>query len=141
MTVYVASGWFTEEQEKARLRIITVLEELNMDYFNPRCDTHKIHPDPSPQIIFDNNIRNIDSCDVVVASTIGKDMGTLFECGYAFSIKKPIIYLWESSLPLNLMLSQSAHYVARLKDDLLDHLQISRAAGAILRSDFKGEIE
>jgi nucleoside 2-deoxyribosyltransferase len=64
--------------------------------------------------VFAENINQIKNCDVLVASTVGKDMGTLFECGAAYILGKPIIYFWESEGPLNLMLAGSAAYVARL---------------------------
>jgi len=60
----------------------------------------------------------IDECDIVIASTEGKDMGTLFECGYAFAKNKPVVYYAPNIHKFNLMLAKSARAVALTPDSL-----------------------
>lgn len=109
MKAYLAAGWFTEEQEKARLQILKCIQESGIDYYSPKDHGIYVPGKTDPQEIFDENIRQIDSCSIVVASTVGKDMGTLFECGVAYSKNIPVIYpAWHIEGNFNLMLSQSA---------------------------------
>ena len=48
------------------------------------------------------NLKNIDDCDILFGVTDGKDMGTIWECGYANGlnrIRNPWIYLKLSKTP------------------------------------------
>jgi len=100
--IYVAGGWFDKEQMAA----IKELEELfDIDSFRPRLDTKHLIPDWDA--IYNENIKHLSRCDMVIASTIGKDMGTLWECGYACALNIEVIYYTPGISRPNLMLGKS----------------------------------
>ena len=108
LTVYLAGGWFTPEQYK----ILTMLEDFlftipYLAVYSPRRQTQfKSGTKPTREIceeVFNRNIEAIKECDIVIASTEGKDMGTLIEVGAAYALKKPVIAVYFHSEPFNLM--------------------------------------
>lgn len=139
MKVYIASGWFTPHQELARLEIKETLEEAGIDHFSPKDDNLAGEVDHPLALtcVFDTNVDEIEHCDLMIASTIGKDMGTLFECGVAYKAGIPIVY-YAPGLKgnFNLMLAQSAHAVATSRTDL----EIM-ALGRFPQRDYVGRIE
>jgi len=121
LKIYLAGGWFTPAQE----RTLSYLEEALSKYpsrfivFSPRRAT-LIPPgtqatDEVRKKVFSKNLEEIESCDLIIASTEDKDMGTLFECGYGYARGKPIIYVNFSvgDKPFNLMLQESSIAVAK----------------------------
>ncbi len=103
---YIASGWFTPEQEAARQDILKALE--GKDYFSPK--DYSIF-DPKLQNweeVFKANVSNIDNAQIVIASTIGYDAGTIWECGYAYAKNKELIYYAPGIDKFNLMLAKSS---------------------------------
>ncbi len=130
--IYIAAGWFTPEMESAIKDIKMALHGYKV--FSPREDTN---PEFGWDAVFTKNIENLKDCDMVVASTIGKDMGTLFECGYAHSLGKSIIY-YAPGLEgdFNLMLAKSAHRVCIT----FEELQEAAMAGFEYK-EYIGEIE
>jgi len=130
MKIYLAAGWFSKEQEEARLEILTTLVKGKYDFYSPKEHGLFIPGETDPKEVFDTNVSQIRNCDLIVASTEGKDMGTLFECGMAYVFKKPVIYYWRNAdrFPLNLMLSASALYIATDTDRLLGKLDSLRAS-------------
>lgn len=100
--IYIAGGWFSEEQREALYQ----LEELEPSQsFRPRIDTAKHIRDWNK--IYQENIKHLQECEFIIASTVGKDMGTLWECGYAAALKKTIIYYTPGITKPNLMLGMS----------------------------------
>ena len=135
--VYIAGGWFDLLQMRAVQDIESVLTLSGGDFFSPRkmnlgtdgCDW---------DAIYKANIAEINKCDVVIASTEGKDMGTLFECGVAATLNKKIVY-YAPSLEggrFNLMLARSASSVCTSMSELVDIVN----AGYPTR-EYKGGIE
>lgn len=122
MKVYLASGWFSPEQMKACKDVEESLSFLNDSNFFPR--SMNLGTDGcSWNEIFSENIYHLDECDVVVASTVGKDMGTLWECGYAYAKGKRIVYYTPGIKKPNLMLGlsgQIATTIEEMKQCVLD---------------------
>ena len=116
--IYLASPWFNQEQEKARQDMIRVLTELELGFFSPK---EFLVFDPSEpgmaSIIFKTNVKYMDEADCFVVNTVGKDMGTIFEAGYAYAKGKDIIYYFPSDHKFNLMLSESANAVAQTPEE------------------------
>ena len=75
------------------------------------------------------------------AVTNGKDMGTLFECGYAFANKIPLIYFAEGlDGQFNLMLARSAVAVfTDIKDVTFSRVYHILSTG--FKEEYSGEIE
>lgn len=100
--IYIAGGWFSEEQLTALLQIEALYPEIS---YRPRVDTANIQGQWDK--IFEDNLTHLDNCDFVIASTVGKDMGTIWECGYAYAKNKTIIYYTPGISKPNLMLGKS----------------------------------
>ena len=123
MKIYFAGGWFSPAQEEEHTRVGNFLERhKNLEVFNPRTagGDFKVgkETDHMTQVLL-NNCKAIDEADLVVAITDYKDMGTLWECGYAYAKQKPVIYYCETlgDKPFNLMLAKPGR-VARDIDEL-----------------------
>ena len=123
MKIYFAGGWFNPAQEEEHTRVGNFLERhKNLEVFNPRTagGDFKIGKETEhmTQVLL-NNCKAIDEADLVVAITDYKDMGTLWECGYAYAKQKPVIYYCETlyNKPCNLMLAKTG-MVARDIDEL-----------------------
>lgn len=76
------------------------------------------------QKAFDADIGFILNCDFVIVNTAGKDLGTIFEAGFSYAYKKPIIYYFKApdGVNFNLMLAHSGVAVAKNKQQLVDIL-------------------
>ena len=131
LKVYLAGGWFNESQDK----VLTFLEEIlfkrkNLEIYSPRrqaqIEPGTINKKEVRQKVFNSNLKAIEDCDVVIASTEGKDMGTIWECGYAYKLNKPIFYVYFTKNPLgfNLMLSESGKGVILNEKDFKDFAKL-----------------
>jgi nucleoside 2-deoxyribosyltransferase len=141
MKCYLASGWWSELQEAARQVILTELKKAKIDVYSPK-DDGLFKEGMDPEEIFQENLKQINQCDFIIASTEGKDMGTLFEAGYAYAVKKPIVYFWHNGYgKFNLMLSQSAHAVTTSSGGLFEILKRIKSSGIVPVITYKGDIE
>ena len=130
MKVYFASPWFNPDQAEREERVKGRLRELGFNVWSPK-ENSSLSPITDPVIrekIFSANVEHIESCDILFAITDGKDMGTIWEAGYAnglnaTNLKNPIIvvYYCETLGPngqFNLMLAQSGDMVITKFEDL-----------------------
>lgn len=113
LKVYLAGGWFSPEQDRILTQVENVLFEIPyLEVYSPRRQTQfKSGSKPTREIceeVFNRNIEAIKNSDFVVASTEGKDMGTLIEIGAAFVLKKPVIAVYFHIEPFNLMAEGTA---------------------------------
>jgi nucleoside 2-deoxyribosyltransferase len=154
MRVYLASGWFTEEQERTRLDILDILNNLIVEfaakntkfsYYSPKDHGVFIPGKTDPKKILTNNIEEIHKSNFIVAApgseSKNRDTGTVWECGYAYAIQKPVIYFWPTVDSINLMLGMSAQYVATSEEDLIVYLRNILAHGFFGKNNYTGEIE
>ena len=133
MKVYFASPWFTSEQAERERRVKSKLRELGFNVWSPKenCVCSPIANDEMRYRVFNDNCYNIDTCDIIFAITDGKDMGTIWEAGFAYGINymlgEPsdkhiiIVYYRETLGPdsqFNLMLAQSSNIVITRFEDL-----------------------
>ncbi|MEY8748897.1 nucleoside 2-deoxyribosyltransferase [Alkalicoccobacillus gibsonii] len=108
--VYLASGWFNEEQERRVAKAEKVLRGLGLDVFSPRE-----HQAPEleygsvewRQVTFDNDIDHIDWADFLFAIYDEEDAGTMMEIGYAYATGKPVLVYHEGHDIVNLMITDS----------------------------------
>lgn len=112
--VYLAAGFFNEYQNAAVDYIEKLLDaDPRFEVFSPRRET-KLEGFEKPEVqkkVFDMNCDNVKKSDLIICSTIDKDMGAVFETGLAYEAGVPIIYtLFDDRLEkpiFNLMLGQS----------------------------------
>lgn len=121
-TCYLASGWFNDAEEAARQDILKALSETGISYFSPK-DEIEIKPNATQEEqkeAFEADTEFIKQCDFIVASTVGKDMGTLMELGmaYAWGVPSIVYFPNDKNLPVNIMLAQSAYAVATSFNEL-----------------------
>lgn len=109
---YLASPFFNEKQVE---RMETVLSLLRINgysvfapYENSVVENQNLQNPEYRKRIFTKNIEAIKASRMVLAITNDKDMGTLFEAGYAYGLGIPVVYFAEDlDGPFNLMLSES----------------------------------
>ena len=122
---YIASGWFNSEQAKDLENIKIALDELNIKYFSPK-DEVLVNPTEGPEAqesAFKANTVNITNGKFIIVNTRDKDLGTIFEAGYAYASGVPIIYYCEGLRGMfNLMLSRSGRAVATSIEELKKHV-------------------
>jgi nucleoside 2-deoxyribosyltransferase len=118
MRVYIAAPFFNESQLAVVEAIKTVLDQNDIDFFSPK-DESMFKQGDDPREIIDLNCNAITNCNAVIAVTDGKDVGTMFECGYAYAHNIPVIYIWlghQPGQPFNLMLAASGEVVYKITD-------------------------
>lgn len=108
---YLASPFFNDEQIKREESIKKTLRGYGFTVYAPR--EHGIVGSLASQeavtSTFNSNVEAIDNSKMVLAITDGKDMGTIWEAGYAYGNNIPIVYYAETlgNNPFNIMLSES----------------------------------
>lgn len=110
--IYLAGPFFSQEQLDRIVKLEQTIVENNFLVFSPRLESF-VPPNATRldrKNAFESNIVSIDEADFLVAVYDGKDVGTMFECGYAYSRNIPILYFAETlgEKPFNLMLSESS---------------------------------
>jgi nucleoside deoxyribosyltransferase len=112
--LYLSAGWFSPEQLDREERVKSYLRSIGIEVFSPKEEV-VLNPDATDeerQSCFEKDVNAILECDGVFAITNCKDMGTLFECGFAYANKVPIIYFAEGLTGgFNVMLAGSANRV------------------------------
>lgn len=120
--VYFASPFFNDEQLERESWLINKLRQIGFSVFSPRENIH-LKPNATleeQQSAFAGNIKAIDRSDFVFVVTDGKDIGTIWEAGYAYAKNKPIVYFCETLGPdgkFNVMLAQSGRGVLLSRKD------------------------
>jgi nucleoside 2-deoxyribosyltransferase len=110
MRAYIAAPWFTPEQMNLLELVKDTIVQLDVDIFSPKDENMYTPGETSAIDVLLGNCNAIESSDLIVVITNGKDVGTMWEAGYAFAIDRPIIYVWVDRLPgqkFNLMLAAS----------------------------------
>ena len=120
MLIYCAGPFFNELQLKTMEDIEAVLESFDdVTLFKPRngkASAKKLNKeigagkDPSADTrrqVFEDNVDNIDEADLIVACIDDRDVGTIFEIGYACKAHVPIITYTNKGFGMNLMLAES----------------------------------
>jgi len=120
--VYIASPFFNPKQIQIVEDIKEALTEIGVDYYSPKDENlFENFKNMDPKKIFEENVNNIVNKDAVVVVTDGKDVGTIFEAGFAYALGIPIIYVWldrPEGAKFNLMLSQSGRTVVGSIEEL-----------------------
>ena len=148
MKVYLASGWFNPTQAAE----LTKLEEVfdNRSSFFELASPRRIFvcPPNAPKSVqdetFDGNLHHIKTADFLLVNTRDKDIGTIWEAGYAFAFDKPIIYFC-AGLPegakFNLMLARSGVKVCTSFEQLEEYIDRIINTGRLSFEPYDKDIE
>lgn len=140
---YFASPFFNPEQVEREERMINHLRGLGYSVFSPKenCHLDAKASQQSREAVFSENCKAIRNSRAVFAVTDGKDMGTIWEAGYAYGINKPILYFAETlgDNQFNLMLAQSGVDVFTSQDEVTPYTITSALRGNVRK--FRGDIE
>ena len=137
--VYVAGGWFSESQSKAVREIETILGDSMIEFYSPRLDA-LWEPGMDSNLIVSENMDAIDNSSFMIASTEGKDMGTLFECGYAFARGVPVIYYFKGEGNFNIMLASTGICTCQSYEDLAKYIDMVKHKG-LINIPYVGDME
>lgn len=143
MKCYIASPFFNKEQTKEVENIKEILNKFNIDFFSPK-DFFVLLADETNEKrkeIFLKNLNEIKDCDFMICNTNNKDMGSIFESGYAFSNSIPIIYFNQQIKgKFNVMLEQSGMCICINYNELILSIKKFIDIG-IYNDNYKGDIE
>ena len=137
---YFASPFFNEDQVEREEALKQILRDKGYKVFSPKENIHLPHDATleDQEKCFRDNLDGIDASYAVFAVTDEKDMGTIWEAGYAFGQDKPVIYFCET-LPIgsyfNLMLARSGISVFMSRQELIECDDVLAAR------EYKGYIE
>jgi nucleoside 2-deoxyribosyltransferase len=145
--IYYAAPWFSTEQADIHERVHAVLKVSRHQIFSPKHEL-EVRPNDSKdrrRVAFTQNLTHICAADFLVAVTDHKDVGTIFECGYAYRSGKSIIYFAETlgDKPFNLMLAESGTIVIRSTSELNRILYSIESKSDLerIRYEYEGAIE
>ena len=144
LKIYLASGWFSDDQMALCTSLEDCLDNLGYNTFKPRVESKITSANPTMEerkVTFKGNVSNIDDCDIMVANVTYKDTGVHFEIGYAFAKNKPIIFFKQDNdaRPFNLMLAQASDFAPAATLEELEARLNDFKSGTI--SAYEGEIE
>lgn len=127
ISIYLAGPLFTAAEREWNVSLARRLEFTGIKVWLPQEHEPRAL---TPQSIFNEDVRGIDQAQAVVAIMDGSDpdSGTCWECGYANAKGKPTYLVRTdfrgggeniagSSVPFNLMLTESAKKVMTFKMD------------------------
>ena len=143
--IYLASPFFNEEQLERVERIRNKLVSEGFDVYSPKDDAGILRPDSTTEQrskVYESNVIAISTCDLVFAITDGKDVGTIWEAGYACGLNKPVMYYCETlgDNPFNVMLALSGRAVFK-KDSEVSYGNIYNATKGITIKNYVGDIQ
>ena len=148
MKIYLASGWFNPTQA-AELDRLEEIFDNRASFFNLASPRRIfVCPPGAPKEVQDEtfygNLRHIQQSDFLLVNTRDKDIGTIWEAGYAHAYGKPIVYFC-AGLPegakFNLMLARSGVKVRTSFEQLEDYLDRCFADGDLICEPYDQEIE
>lgn len=146
--VYCAAGWFNAVQAEELTKLEGIFDARAdwIDLASPRrifvCPPDA--PKEMQDSVFTGNLHHIETADFLLVNTRDKDIGTIWEAGYGFAHKKPIVYFCNGLPPgalFNLMLSRSGIKVCTSFEQLVDYLDRCKVAGQMLVEPYGGNIE
>lgn len=142
--IYLAGGWFTPEQDEQHTRIYNLIKD-KFDVFNPRIEGEIDNGTSNDKMssILIGNIEGIKNADLTVVLYDYRDTGTIWEAGFSYASKKPIIYFAEhlNGRPFNLMLAKTGRFAASEQDLIKLLNDESSWTFKNVYDDFKGVIE
>lgn len=120
--VYLAAPFFNDKEIAFVSTVEHILRSKGLEVWSPRenqlDDKGLVHGTAEwSKAIFDNDIKNLEAADIVVAIMHGNysDAGTAMEVGFAFNAMIPVVavHVGEDS---NLMIHEAAHANLKLEE-------------------------
>ena len=145
MKVYIASPFFNPKQIDQVEFIKKTLTKSGYEYFSPK-DFFVLKQNATQedrQRIFDVNVEKIKWADFILCNTEAKDLGTIWEAGYAYGIGKPVVFFAEG-LPdgkFNVMLSEAGVSVNTTRENLEDYLYSCKRSGYLEKVIYEGNTQ
>lgn len=141
---YLASPFFNAKQAKREEAVKAALRDLGYIVYSPK-ESCVLKPDADEadrQKVFDDNCEAIRKSHAVFAITDEKDMGTIWEAGYAYALKKPIVYYAETlgNNPFNVMLAKSGNLTLSCVEQITRGA-IEKATYDLTKENYKGDIQ
>lgn len=136
MLVYIAGPFFNDDQVKVIQRIEMLLKDKGINYFSPRSegvllDLNEVDRQAAKHDIYLKNVEMICECDHMIAVIDDRDIGTIWEMGYATALQIPVTTMSNKDYGLNVMLAESvkAHT-----------LSVADAVCSVINESFAGVI-
>ena len=124
-SAYIASPFFTPEQLEAVKDIEQACEENGVQPLSPR-QFLVLKPGASFSerlAVFKDNTEKMKECTIMLAVVDGKDVGTMWEMGYAYAIGRPVVALSMAQTRMNVMLACGTKGFLEGMDDLRNFLR------------------
>ena len=145
--IYLASGWFNPTQAEELTRLEEICDNRSwIDLASPRrifvCPPNA--PKETQDATFEGNLHHIKTADFLIVNTRDKDIGTIWEAGFAFANDVPIVYFCQGLPPgakFNLMLARSGVKVCTSYEQLEDYLDRCSEASELLVEPYSDAIE
>ena len=148
MKVYLASGWFNPVQAEELTKLENIFDTRSefFELASPRRIF--VCPPNAPKEVQDEtfygNLRHIQQSDFLLVNTRDKDIGTIWEAGYAHAYAKPIVYFC-AGLPegakFNLMLARSGVKVCTSFSQLEEYLDRTILEKSLPYEPYEKDIE
>lgn len=135
---YLASPFFKDTQIQREEDVKNALRNEGYTVYSPR-ENGVLTPDATDEVrtkIFKENCEAIQKSHRILAITDEKDIGTIWEAGYAYGIGKEIVYYAETlgDNPFNVMLGKSGIGIFTNYNDLVS----AALAGIFFNKNEKG---
>ena len=145
--IYLASGWFNPTQAEELTRLEEICDSRKwIDLASPRRIF--VCPPNAPKEVqdetFDGNLHHIKTADFLIVNTRDKDIGTIWEAGFAYANDVPIVYFCQglpAGAKFNLMLARSGVKVCTTFEQLEDYLDRCFEASDLLNEPYADAIE
>ena len=121
---YLASPFFKDSQIQREEAVKNALRNEGYTVYSPR-ENGVLTPDATDEVrtkIFKENCEAIQKSHRILAITDEKDIGTIWEAGYAYGIGKEVVYYAETlgNNPFNVMLGKSGIGIFTKYNDLVE---------------------
>lgn len=121
---YLASPFFKDTQIRREDEVKNILRYNGYTVYSPK-ENGVLTPDATDEVrtkIFKENCEAIQKSRRILAITDEKDIGTIWEAGYAYGIGKEVVYYAETlgNNPFNVMLGKSGIGIFTNHNDLIE---------------------
>lgn len=146
--IYLASGWFNPTQAEELTRLEKIFDDRAEHFKLASPRRIFVCPPNAPKSVqdetFNGNLFHIEDADFLVVNTRDKDIGTIWEAGYAYAMNVPIVYFC-AGLPegakFNLMLARSGVKVCTSFEELENYLGLVIETGELPFEPYENAIE